>query len=33
MRDYWLDIGQIKDFEQAQGVYDEYFHHLKGDPR
>lgn len=31
MRDYWLDIGQIKDFEQAQGVYEEHFHHLKED--
>jgi NDP-sugar pyrophosphorylase family protein len=33
MRDYWLDIGQIKDFEEAQDVYDEHFHHLRSESK
>ena len=31
MRDYWLDIGRVEDFEQAQDVYTEHFQHLKDD--
>ena len=25
IRDYWMDIGQMDDFRQAQGEYDEVF--------
>ncbi len=29
MKDYWLDIGQLSDYQQAQEVYQEHFVHLK----
>ena len=29
MSEYWLDIGQIEDFQQAQEVYKTHFGHLK----
>lgn len=29
MRDYWLDIGQISDYNQAQDAYDQHFKGLK----
>lgn len=29
MSEYWLDIGQIEDFKQAQEVYQTHFGHLK----
>ena len=32
MDEYWLDIGQIADFQQAQEVYKEHFGHLKTSP-
>ena len=32
MQEYWLDIGQIADFQQAQEVYKEHFGHLKTKP-
>lgn len=32
MQEYWLDIGQIADFQQAQEVYKEHFGHLKTPP-
>ncbi len=25
MEEYWLDIGQVQDYEKAQAMYDEYF--------
>jgi NDP-sugar pyrophosphorylase family protein len=28
-KDFWLDIGQMKDYEQAQTAYDEHFEHLE----
>jgi NDP-sugar pyrophosphorylase family protein len=31
MKDYWLDIGRIDDYETAQEVYKEHFLHLKKD--
>ncbi|MBT7861172.1 MAG: NTP transferase domain-containing protein [Gemmatimonadetes bacterium] len=31
MKDYWLDIGQLADYEEAQGIYDEHFVHLKSE--
>jgi NDP-sugar pyrophosphorylase family protein len=32
MQEYWLDIGQITDFQQAQDVYKTHFGHLKTVP-
>ena len=32
MQEYWLDIGQITDFQQAQDVYKSHFGHLKTAP-
>jgi NDP-mannose synthase len=32
MSEYWLDIGQIDDFEAAQEVYKTHFEHLKSNP-
>jgi len=32
MQEYWLDIGQITDFQQAQDVYKSHFGHLKTTP-
>lgn len=29
MKEYWLDIGRIDDFEQAQDIYREHFNDLK----
>lgn len=29
MKEYWLDIGQVSDYQQAQQAYDEHFTHLK----
>lgn len=29
MRDYWIDIGQISDYQAAQSAYEEHFKHLK----
>ncbi|MBL7996392.1 NTP transferase domain-containing protein [bacterium] len=29
MRDYWLDIGRIDDYQMAQDIYKEHFDHLK----
>lgn len=29
MHDYWLDIGQVDDYQQARNAYDEHFGHLK----
>ena len=29
MKEYWLDIGQITDYEKAQDIYKEHFIHLK----
>lgn len=31
MKEYWLDIGRIDDYETAQEVYKEHFLHLKKD--
>lgn len=33
MKDYWLDIGQLADYQEAQEVYDEHFVHLKAGER
>jgi NDP-sugar pyrophosphorylase family protein len=32
MPEYWLDIGQIEDFQEAQEVYKTHFEHLKSAP-
>ena len=32
MPEYWLDIGQIEDFQEAQDVYKTHFEHLKSAP-
>lgn len=32
MQEYWLDIGQIEDFQAAQEVYKTHFGHLKSAP-
>jgi NDP-sugar pyrophosphorylase family protein len=32
MPEYWLDIGQIEDFQEAQEVYKTHFEHLKPAP-
>jgi len=32
MQEYWLDIGQIEDFQAAQEVYKTHFGHLKSTP-
>ena len=32
MHDYWLDIGQIHDYQVAHDAYDEHFKHLKTGP-
>lgn len=29
MKEYWLDIGRIDDYEEAQDIYREHFNHLK----
>lgn len=29
MKDYWLDIGRVDQYEQAQAAYDEHFDHLR----
>jgi NDP-sugar pyrophosphorylase family protein len=29
MREYWLDIGEVQQYEAAQTAYDRHFHHLK----
>ena len=30
MRDIWLDIGQLPDYEKAQEIYDEHFSSNRG---
>jgi NDP-sugar pyrophosphorylase family protein len=29
MKEYWLDIGQVEEYEIAQSAYDEHFDHLR----
>ena len=29
MKEYWLDIGQVQEYQVAQTAYDEHFNHLK----
>jgi NDP-sugar pyrophosphorylase family protein len=29
IKDYWLDIGQIDDFQEAQKIYNSYFNNSK----
>jgi NDP-sugar pyrophosphorylase family protein len=29
MKEYWLDIGQVEEYQVAQTAYDEHFEHLK----
>jgi NDP-sugar pyrophosphorylase family protein len=29
MREYWLDIGEVQQYEAAQTAYDRHFQHLK----
>ncbi len=31
MKDYWLDIGHINDYQEAQEIYQEHFVHLKSE--